>query len=1025
MDPFVGQLVELCGDSPTRAKWVFVPSHTIGHTLGERLARNGCAWANLRFVTPLDVAFRMAAPFLVARGIDPSPEGLGPPLVMRLMLDLPPDTPAYFHHLADQPKMADALWVAIRELRLAGLAATDLREDAFERREKRAELHALLRAYEEYLATHRLADAADVYREALRHSEACPILPEQIWTELPGVVWAPLERQLLEALPAPRLEPASLEVPGLEVPRRLASPAGPPRRVRPAPGSDAERLAFLMKPGEAPPPFADGTVAMFRAGGRDAEVEEVMRRIVADGLPLDAVEVACAASEYGPLFWEKAQRHEWPVTVAQGVPATLTRPARALLAFCDWMEQNFAAGPLRRLLQSGDVRVEIEDGPTAGQAARLLARSGATWGRETYDAALAGLALAYREEAADPETEEDKAVRSLDRAARADRLKEWVGRLLALAPDPGPDGRVLLRDLLAGCAAFIRDFARAASPLDAEAAGALARTLDELRTLGDLTRPPGEALSLIRDRIEGTAVGADRARPGHLHVTTLRHAGNAGRSHTFVVGLEEGGVFPALVEDPVLLDDERAALGPSLATSQDRVGGALHATVTRLAVLGGHVWLSFSCRDLRENRETFPSWLLLQALRLKLVGRELTYQDLEEDLGDPVSTVPRGPDEALSEAGWWLAHVMRGAGKGGLPALRDTFPFLVRGEAAEAQRASDRFTSYDGLVPEAAARLDPRVSGRPVSATRLEGLAGCPFRYFLDRGLGIEPIEDAEPQPDQWLPPRTRGSALHALYAAILRELRAGGERPDPARHGPRLRAGGEEKLRELERLIPPPSRRIYEQERTAFLRDLDVFLSLEARSGAQTPEGLEVSFGAGAAEGEPLAQAEPVTIDLGNGLRFLLRGRIDRIDRRTDGAYEVVDYKTGRAFLPGGLYATFAGGRQLQHALYALAAAQLLRRQDPRARVTSSMYYFPTVRGNGQRPSRPQTDQKPLQAVLRDLFELLSAGAFIHTSDKDDCRFCQFHRACGPDPVDRAKRKVKRGADAAAALYARLEEHA
>jgi hypothetical protein len=78
MDPFVQQLAELCRAQVTRTKWVFVPSHATGRTLGERIALNGANWLNLRFVTPLDIALRMGAPFLVERGIDPSEEGLWP-----------------------------------------------------------------------------------------------------------------------------------------------------------------------------------------------------------------------------------------------------------------------------------------------------------------------------------------------------------------------------------------------------------------------------------------------------------------------------------------------------------------------------------------------------------------------------------------------------------------------------------------------------------------------------------------------------------------------------------------------------------------------------------------------------------------------------------------------------------------------------------------------------------------------------------------------------------------------------------
>ena len=108
MDPFVQQLASLCREHVTRSKWVFVPSHALGRTIGERIALEGTNWLNLRFVTPLDIALRMGAPFLVERGIDPSEEGLGPALIMRLLLDLPLKD-GYFRPLADQPTMAQAL----------------------------------------------------------------------------------------------------------------------------------------------------------------------------------------------------------------------------------------------------------------------------------------------------------------------------------------------------------------------------------------------------------------------------------------------------------------------------------------------------------------------------------------------------------------------------------------------------------------------------------------------------------------------------------------------------------------------------------------------------------------------------------------------------------------------------------------------------------------------------------------------------------------------------------------------------
>ena len=254
------QLAELCRAVPTRTKWVFVPSHAMGHTLGERLVLEGTNWANLRFTPPFDLALQMAGPFLVERGINPSPEGVGPALLMRLLAELPGSVPAYFRHLADQPRMAEALWAAISDLRMAGLNAVDLPAEAFSSAAKHAELQALLEAYEAYLVEHQLADRASVYREALEHLDVCPVLPGDRWVELPVVMWAPLEHRLLDTLPGTRVTPVALDLAGLVPPRRAAMLSAPVELRKAEATSDAERLAFLTRPGDAPPPRADGTL---------------------------------------------------------------------------------------------------------------------------------------------------------------------------------------------------------------------------------------------------------------------------------------------------------------------------------------------------------------------------------------------------------------------------------------------------------------------------------------------------------------------------------------------------------------------------------------------------------------------------------------------------------------------------------------------------------------------------------------------------------------------------------------------
>ena len=157
--------------------------------------------------------------------------------------------------------------------------------------------------------------------------------------------------------------------------------------------------------------------------------------------------------------------------------------------------------------------------------------------------------------------------RARERAAGGDGLRIWIEPLLALVPEPGHDGCVPFDALVRGTARFVADYTRRSSPLDSAGAAAIGDALEELKLLGDIRRPMDEALRLIRSALDGLTAGADRARPGHLHVTTIARAGHAGRPHTYVVGMEEGRVLPAHVEDAVLLDRERKAIGGGLPTS--------------------------------------------------------------------------------------------------------------------------------------------------------------------------------------------------------------------------------------------------------------------------------------------------------------------------------------------------------------------------------------------------------------------------------------------------------------------------
>ena len=203
-------------------------------------------------------------------------------------------------------------------------------------------------------------------------------------------------------------------------------------------------------------------------------------------------------------------------------------------------------------------------------------------------------------------------------------------------------------------------------------------------------------------------------------------------------------------------------------------------------------------------------------------------------------------------------------------------------------------------------------------------------------------------------------------------------------------------RLTQLHEEMPAATPEILERETQDFLADVELFLDAEIDETQSTPVGLEVSFGRPLDDDEePLARAEPVEIALGAGLTLRIAGRMDRIDEVGAATFEVLDYKTG-GFWRDNWKGVFAGGSRLQHALYGLAAVELLKARYKKPRVTGGVYYFSSHKGRQERVRIPAPAQASIAAVLGDLRDVILTGQFIRTPDEDNCRFCDYVAACG-----------------------------
>jgi ATP-dependent helicase/nuclease subunit B len=1002
----VETLARICREHPLESKILVAPSLAIGHGIAERLARGGTPWINLRVETVRTLAHALVGPDLAREGLRLLSRAQALALVEQACAEvLGPDS--YFGELADRPGLHRALQSTLDELRAAGLDPARLPAAAFSDRQKHRELQDVFRRHAALLDQARCVDANAVLRRAVRALETGrPAEDGSTYLVCAPAELSALERQFLEKLSAGR----SLAV-------------------------------------EDDPPDAWAEVArgarLFRATGEENEIREVFRRIQLEKIPFDDVELLHTdPAVYPALAWELSREHEVPCTFSGGIAVGFTRPGRAALAFLDWIGQGFAADVLREALASGALTLERLDGaPAAGAGslavARILRRARLGWGRQRHlqvlDRFVAELERppARSREEADEDPAEvsrraDARARDLEAASRAQRFLE---RALALAP-ASLEGTCDLPGLARGARTFVAELARSGDDLDGTARTALDVLFREFEELASLPISVASAVERLRDAVAGLAVGADRPRPGRLHVAFFAQGGFSGRRRTFLLGLDEGRHPGPDLEDPILLDTERRRINedlpaPVLTLLRDRpreTASALRACVARLR---GRVWAGYSCFDLRnlsQAGEPAPSPFFLELYRAQSGLAAADYRDLFRALPPASGFVPTA-EAALDGTEWWLAQVAAApdrpqAGRW----VRAAYPWLANGDRAEQARESDEFTPWDGWIRSGTPELDPRRNGKPVSASRIQELAKCPFAYFVRDVLRIRPPEDPERDPAVWLDPRSRGSLLHEVFKDFFEEITAAGQRPEVARHQARLEALAQERIARWRERVAPPSELAFALQRDDILFACRTLLAHEEEHCRDiVPRFFEVPFGMAREARQSragVASQDPVDIPAGRGARLQLRGSIDRVDEAADGTFHVWDYKTGSAWgIAEGR--GLRGGRQVQPALYAQAFEALLARAGRPGKVSRSGYFLPGRRGEGQRIVLP-FDPSETGDVLRRLCDLVAAGMFPHALSENDCTNCDFESICGgaEKASRRAERKIEKSVDAVLAAF-------
>ncbi len=1012
MNRLTQALADICRDRVLDEKWLIAPSLRTGHQWLDAVTRSGQPVLNVRTITLRALALDLAGLEIACKERRLVSARGASLIIDRILNRLKQQSPAYVTKLTITPSLSQTVYSSINDLRLAGLTADTLDRQTFHPSEKGAEIALIFEEYLKDLHAMGLVDYAEAIDIALRRLGVSPsplsadvlvLVPDDL--DLTGK-----ERELVRAFPESRCITLPVDRPDT-LPETCSTPTA------------ADLLRWVLNPAHAPRPTdtasADDTVSIFRAVGEINEVREVFRRCIERGLPFDQVElIHTDASTYVPLVFETAARlapgysgvDDLFATFEEGIAASYARPGKALAAWVSWVRDGYLQSVLLKMLQEGIVRPPDSALGRVHQStpARELRSIGIGFGRDRYlaqlDAAIQALERRQTDRPTgrgDDETPGRDVSEGLKERIEGVRcLRDLVERLLDSAP--GTDAQPA--DVLRCAGRFLEEYSTRIGELDNYALVALLRAINEMiRYVGDQSDPVSlNVWDWLSSLPEETRVLGSGPRPGRLHVSSIHAGGHSLRKHTFVMGLDDSRFPGAGLQDPVILDSERSKLSAALPTASGRLERKLLKFAGLLARLRGTVTLSYSSRELFDDREMFPSQVVLSAFRIVSGRQESDYTALVESLGESASFAPTAPEKCLDITEWWMSGLCNSEGpKDPDAVLAGHFPNLSRGRAMAAQRSGRDFTTYDGKILRPGADLDPTSgSGRVMSQSSLETLGRCPRAYFFQYVLELEPPEDIRADTGRWLDQLQFGTLFHDfLYAFVSSAMKQRWPPlyPDDLAD---LESLAKSMAHELRDAIPAPTEQAFLRQVDELLAIAKVFLLEEQSLTDHRPLYCEASFGMRSyGDATALDTRQPVTLGLADGRTIRVRGRIDRIDSvgpPASNAYSICDYKSGSAFKYEGPD-PFKQGRVVQHAIYSAAAEAGLREAlSADATVREFTYFFPGVRERGLRLTYEPRHLSEWRRIVQALCDISASGSFLATNDcEKDCKYCDFREIC------------------------------
>jgi len=1007
MNHFLEAISKVCEANKFDDKWLVAPDKRTGNQWLETIARNGHPTINLHVKTLKSMALDIAALEMTQLGVTMISAAEAEVEIDHIWNKTKASFPdGYLSKLKHDMDLSRAIYSSVYSMRLAGLSTKQATPDKFENKSKGKELSSVLDEYMKALAEKKRIDYADALRIAIEIVRKNPkdtfkgiVVLLQKNRDLQG-----LEKELIGILPN------VIELPDFIFCEKELSD-NPPK-------SDIALLRYIQSPVKAPEPFFDDTVNIFHSVGRTNEIREVIRRCLSWGVSFDQVELLHTNAEnYIPLIFEAIEKLNASnedcrikATFAEGIPVSYSRPGRALMAWLQWIEQDYPQKLLVRMIQDGLLEISERDKGdySYGMLARLLRDVPIGFKKDRYEKAILDKITYIKSDLSNAELQRDLDNVEKWKASKEKKLRgyELLLRFIQSLISRSPNQNQKNSDILNAASNFIETTTRGSNEIDNFARK---RLVSDIKQLSEYISGVNEITSidswgwLKKLPFETTVIGT-RPLPGHLHIDNIHSGGNTGRPYTFIVGMDDT-LFPGtILQDPLLLDEERKALSHNLKLSIDKIKNKTRSFYELLSKLDGKLILSFPSQDLLEDRNLFPAPVLIDIFRTITKHREGTYEDFSEWIGLPVSYVSREPNNCVDGIEWLLSQILsKTRVKNASSLLAGLYPHLIDGETAMKQRESTKFTPFDGYVPEAGNNYNPfdAKHGPVMSASRLEKVGSCPLSFFFQHILDIELPETLDIDQYVWLDQLSVGSLMHSVFEIFYKELvhdKSDLQLSDEKRLIEIL----DEQIKEALKEQPPPSEIVFNRQCEDLKAMAHIFLTQEYESKNDfTPAYMEASIGLPSSETgkTPFDTSDPITISLPSGAKIRSRGIIDRIDRHRGGEnkYHILDYKTGSTYKYR-KQDPFNGGRVVQHLLYIILVSSCIKdklKSGSSAEIDGFTYFFPSKKAEGEKITYPSDILLGKAGIIESLCKVIQNGSFVPTDDAGDCTFCDYGIIC------------------------------